>query len=261
MNDLTNELKINCSQCCGLCCVALFFSKTDGFPHDKVAGKPCINLMKDFRCSIHSQLFNNKMKGCIAYDCFGAGQKVTQIVYHNESWHNHQEMFDVYFIVYQLHQMIWYLNEAYHLTNDQAVQASILLLIKEADDLSRSQPQIIVAFEIDEFRKRVNVILKTITSKLANNNVKIAPVNFGKKFNGANLDGYDFSMNLLIGSNLEGCSLINTNFLGADLRDVNLKNTDMSTCLFLTQGQINGALGNTATLLPKTLTTPTSWIE
>lgn len=259
MNDLTQELKINCNKCCGLCCVALFFSKTDGFPHDKVAGKPCMNLLDDFRCSIHNQLAQKKMKGCMAYDCFGAGQKVTQIIYHNESWHDHKEMFDVYFIVYQLHQMLWYLNEAYHLSVNKAVQASITSLIHQCDVITHSTPNAVKHFDLDQFRKQVNVILKDITLELAKPNIKIAPINFGKQFRGANLDAYDFSMNLLIGSNLEGCSLINTNFLGADLRDVNLKNTDLRRCLFLTQGQINSAIGNSSTLLPRTLTTPTSW--
>ena len=40
---LFNHLKIDCSKCFGLCCVALFFSKCDGFPTDKGAGKPCLN--------------------------------------------------------------------------------------------------------------------------------------------------------------------------------------------------------------------------
>ncbi len=39
-----------------MCCVSLYCVKTDGFPADKVAGKPCKNLMSDFRCAIHSQL-------------------------------------------------------------------------------------------------------------------------------------------------------------------------------------------------------------
>jgi len=47
------ELKINCKKCFGLCCVALYFSASEGFPTDKDVGKPFINLQSDFTCSVH----------------------------------------------------------------------------------------------------------------------------------------------------------------------------------------------------------------
>lgn len=80
------QLKTNCSKCSGLCCVALFFSKMDGFPKDKKAGQPCNNLLDDFRCKIHTQLEDRNLKGCIGYDCFGAGQHVTQCIYQGKTY-------------------------------------------------------------------------------------------------------------------------------------------------------------------------------
>ncbi|GAA0824814.1 hypothetical protein GCM10008914_29680 [Clostridium tertium] len=38
------ELQPDCEKCFVLCCVALYFSAMDGFPVNKDAGKPCINL-------------------------------------------------------------------------------------------------------------------------------------------------------------------------------------------------------------------------
>lgn len=58
-------MKSDCSKCSGLCCTALYFSKMNGFPKDKVSGQPCTNLLKDYRCKIHSQLEKQKTKGCI----------------------------------------------------------------------------------------------------------------------------------------------------------------------------------------------------
>jgi uncharacterized protein YjbI with pentapeptide repeats len=66
-------------------------------------------------------------------------------------------------------------------------------------------------------------------------------------------------MALMIAANLEGCSLRGTNFLGADMRDANIKNTDLSSCVFLTQMQINSAKGNRNTKLPGNLSYPDSW--
>lgn len=40
---LYEKLKNDCGKCFGFCCVALYFSDTEGFPNDKEAGKPCIN--------------------------------------------------------------------------------------------------------------------------------------------------------------------------------------------------------------------------
>ena len=49
----SKELKCHCENCFGLCCTALFFSACDGFPQNKDAGKPCINLKQYFTCSIY----------------------------------------------------------------------------------------------------------------------------------------------------------------------------------------------------------------
>ncbi|MGL6219101.1 MAG: pentapeptide repeat-containing protein, partial [Lacrimispora sphenoides] len=58
---------------------------------------------------------------------------------------------------------------------------------------------------------------------------------------------------------LSGCSLWKTNFLGADLRDANIKNADLSNSIFLTQMQINSAIGNSNTKIPINLTRPATW--
>ncbi len=80
------ELRVDCKKCFGLCCIALYFSASEGFPTNKDAGKPCINLQSDFTCSVHQNLRKKGLKGCTAYDCFGAGQKVSQITYEGHSW-------------------------------------------------------------------------------------------------------------------------------------------------------------------------------
>ena len=99
--DLERKLKIDCEKCSGLCCVALYCTKTDGFPANKEAGIPCKNLMRDFRCNIHSELADKNMRGCLAYDCFGAGQKVTQCCYPNVTWETHHEKANEIFEVFK----------------------------------------------------------------------------------------------------------------------------------------------------------------
>lgn len=60
--ELFEDLKINCQKCFGFCCVALYFSASDGFPNNKGAGKPCLNLQSDFSCSIHKDLRKKDLK-------------------------------------------------------------------------------------------------------------------------------------------------------------------------------------------------------
>ena len=62
-------LRSDCPQCYGLCCVALHFSASEGFPMDKPPGKPCHHLMQDFRCGVHESLITRGYKGCIGFDC------------------------------------------------------------------------------------------------------------------------------------------------------------------------------------------------
>ena len=63
MEKLYDALTIDCQKCCGLCCIALYCTKTDGLPYDKVAGTPCKNLLPDFRCHSHHELIERKLKG------------------------------------------------------------------------------------------------------------------------------------------------------------------------------------------------------
>ena len=83
--DLISNSKIDCEKCFGFCCSALYFAKAEGFPEDKVAGKPCMNLKEDFKCKIHESLSKKGLKGCTTYECFGAGQKIAQDTYKGES--------------------------------------------------------------------------------------------------------------------------------------------------------------------------------
>lgn len=262
---LEKKLKIDCNKCSGLCCVALFCTKTDGFPANKEAGIPCKHLVSDFRCYIHSKLVDKNMRGCLAYDCFGAGQKVTQDCYPNVTWKTHpekaNEIFEVFLIVFQLHQMEWYLLESLSLITDKQLQANIEALISENEQITNQPSDKILKFNNEKYRLKVNHVLKQVSDMITTDSAEEAHSKdcSGRNFKKANLNAKNFSMALLIAANLEGCSLQGTNFLGTDMRDANIKNTDLSSCVFLTQMQINSAKGNHNTKLPKNLSHPVSW--
>lgn len=264
--EILDELKIDCEHCCGICCTALYFTKTDGFPKDKLPGDPCPNLQEDFRCRIHNDLHDKNLKGCLAYDCFGAGQKVTRNIYHGKDWRVYpklkDEMFSVYLRVMQLHQMLGYLIEASNLLPVTQLHEEIKDLIQENQSLTYKNASEIMAFDMVLYKTKVDQLLKKVSSIIRSQfNLKRSSRQdyVGKSFVNNEIQGLDCSMRLLIAANFEGCNLTGVNFLGADARDVNVKHADMSESIFLTQIQANSMIGNIRTILPEHIQRPVHW--
>lgn len=261
------QLKVDCSQCSGLCCTALFFSKIDGFPENKIAGKPCTKLQNNYRCKIHHELEKRNMKGCIGYDCFGAGQHVTQCIYKGETtWQTSKEqskeIFDVFVIIFQLYQIRYFLEESRIVIPAKELWSDIENLIDENEILCNSTKQSILDIDIDSYRNKVNILLKqvcaSIITSFKHNNKKLTEFS-GRSFKKRDMSGLDLSMKLLIATNFDSCIFDGTIFLGADTRDTNFSNADLRESVFLTQGQINSAKGNRSTKLPKHLDYPVTW--
>ncbi|MCE4554528.1 hypothetical protein [Pelomonas cellulosilytica] len=77
--SLPAHLKADCSACAALCCVVPPFDAVQGFGFDKPAETPCGHLCADFRCGIHGVLIERGFPGCVAFDCLGAGQRLTAL--------------------------------------------------------------------------------------------------------------------------------------------------------------------------------------
>lgn len=270
------ELKIDCEKCFGLCCTALYFSASEGFPSNKNAGKPCKNLQQDFTCSIHKNLRNKGFKGCTAYDCFGAGQKVAQITFGGHDWREKPEsankMFDAFLIMRQLHEMMWYLSQAVSLQVDNSIREKIALLLDETEALTLLDLDSLFKIDIDAHRTKVNVFLKStsemIRSKACskkngsrkNGNSKMKCY-LGKDLRKSNLVGADLRGALLIAANLRDVDLTGADLIGADLRDTDVSGANLKNSIFLTQNQINHAKGDSNTKLPENLTPPSYWLS
>lgn len=262
-----NQLKGDCEKCSGLCCTALFFSKGDGFPENKGAGKPCSKLDKNYRCKIHHELKERHLKGCIGYDCFGAGQHVTQNLYQRETWQTlkeqSQEIFDVFIMIAQLFQIRYFLEESILIVQSKALLNDIQGLIDENEALCNATPQAILDIDINRYRSKVNITLKQVCDYVLKpfkgSHNKLITGFIGKNFSSRDMSGLDLSMKLLIAANFDGCIFNGAVFLGADTRDANFSNADLREAVFLTQGQINSAKGNRNAKLPPYLAYPVTW--
>lgn len=273
--DLFN-LRADCENCFGLCCVALYFSTTEGFPEDKEAGQPCINLQTDFRCSVYPSLRERGLKGCIAFDCFGAGQKVSQISFSGNDWQNSPAstdmMFKVFLIMRHLHELLWYLTDALNSMPARSIHGAISAMLEKTESLTLLDPASLVGLDLPAHREEVNNLLVK-TSKLMRTEARRVLKVQGKSYKSlrqranliaANLRGMDLTgANLrgacLIAADLRGANLNGVDCIGADLRDTDLRGADLSGSIFLTQAQLNTARGDHNTKLPSSLTYPGHW--
>src|SRR5579872_3028557 len=151
------QLRADCERCFGLCCVAAAFARSADFAIDKPAGQPCPNLRADFRCGIHAELRERGFRGCAVFDCFGAGQHVSQVVFGGASWRAEprraQQMFDVFVVVRQLHELLWYLSEARRLPAAQPYATDLSNALEETTRLTHSSPDALLALDLPEYRQ------------------------------------------------------------------------------------------------------------
>ncbi|HEX5419817.1 MAG TPA: hypothetical protein VFY39_07440 [Gammaproteobacteria bacterium] len=109
-NELPATLKADCSRCAGLCCIVPAFYAVQGFGFDKPAHTPCLHLTGAGRCTIHAELSSRGFSGCRAFDCYGAGQRVTQEIFPGISWRASDEaaadIFSAYTCLFALHRLM-----------------------------------------------------------------------------------------------------------------------------------------------------------
>ena len=103
------SLAADCSRCVGLCCVAPAFAASTDFAFSKPAGVACRHLAPDASCTIHDRLIPSGFPGCVAYDCFGAGQRVVALY---GGGPRSAPMLSAYETVRQLHELLWYVADA-----------------------------------------------------------------------------------------------------------------------------------------------------
>ena len=115
----------DCARCIGLCCVALAFDRSALFAYDKPAGEVCTNLDASHRCRIHERLEETGFRGCVQFDCLGAGQRATALF--DEPRHD-GAMFEAFSRMRQIHELLQLLDRAggLALSRSQRQQCEIL---------------------------------------------------------------------------------------------------------------------------------------
>ncbi|MFE9675476.1 pentapeptide repeat-containing protein [Streptomyces sp. NPDC006259] len=272
MRDQTvdrKDLRGDCENCFGLCCVALPFARSADFALDKDAGKPCPNLGEDHRCGIHARLRHKGFNGCTVYDCFGAGQQVSQVTFGGRDWRTAprdetRSMMEVFPVVRHLHELLWYLTEAHALPAARPIHPELGRALERTEELTRGTPEELAALDVPAHREEVNALLLR-TSELARAGLpgrrkehRGADL-MGARLKGADLRGANLRGALLIAADLRGADLRGADLIGADLRDADLTDADLTGALFLTQPQLTAARGSAGTRLPGSVGRPAHW--
>ncbi|MET9657806.1 pentapeptide repeat-containing protein [Streptomyces sp. NPDC006510] len=262
-------LRADCANCFGLCCVALTLTRSADFAIDKDAGKPCRNLQEDFRCGIHTELRTQGFPGCTVYDCFGAGQKVSGETFDGQDWRSApriaQQMFQVFPVMRQLHELLWYLTEALSLEPARPLHQEIRRTLDETERLTGLPADAFGELDVAGHRDvvaelllRTSELVRATAPRRKKRDHRGADL-IGARLKGADLRGADLRGAYLIAADLTGADLRLADLIGADFRDAELSGADLTGSLFLTQAQLNAARGNAATKLPPSLSRPAHW--
>ena len=262
------SLRADCERCFALCCVVPAFSASADFAITKEAGQPCTNLTPEFRCGIHTCLREQGFRGCTVYDCFGAGQKVSQVTFDGADWREAprtaKQMFEVFPIMRDLHELLWYLSEALTLQTTGPLHADLRLALAKTERLTYLSPDQLAQLDLESHRQVVNALLLQ-TSELVRAEVRSEKKQLrgadliGANLAGADLRGASLRGSYLIGADLRHADLRMADLTGADLRGANIKGADLTGSIFLVQSQIDSAKGDIETRLPTSLTHPRHW--
>ncbi|MEW1952423.1 pentapeptide repeat-containing protein [Terrabacter sp. NPDC080008] len=255
------RLEADCARCFGLCCVALPFARSADFPEDKPAGQPCRNLLADHRCGIHDRLAQDGWRGCVTFDCFGAGQQVSQVTFAGISWREAPEtaesMYAVLPVMRQLHEMLAHLEEALALGAGEPLgeplRAQLQAAQADVDAATAGSAEQVLAVDLGALRSAVGGLLRDVSARERDrrrraDGIPVPPrrVRPGADLVGADLRGRDLRTadlrgSLLIAADLRNADLRWADLLGADLRDADLRGARLEGALFLTRPQLAAA--------------------
>ncbi len=261
------SLQADCARCFALCCVAPAFAASADFAIDKPAGAPCPHLQGDLRCGIHGRLRTAGFTGCDVYDCFGAGQHLSQVTFGGRDWRaapaTAAPMFAALPVMRQLHELLWCLAEARSLPTSAALREDIAGEVDTVEALTALPVGELGELDVPTHRHRVGELLRH-TSERARAGLQPAVDHTRADLAGADLRGDDLqgaSLRgaLLLGADLRGADLRTADLLGADLRGADLRGADLHDALFLAPGQLRAARGDLVTGLSPSRRRPAHW--
>ena len=175
-----------------------------------------------------------------------------------------QEMFVVFAIMRDLHELLWYLNAALALPAAHTLFDELRQALTTLENLTHGHAQALKALDVSAQRQSVNLLLlrasELVRAEVQQKKKEYRGMDLVRaNFKGADLRGANLRGACLIGANLRDADLQLADLLGADLRDADLRGAKLRQGLFLLQSQLDSARGNHTTTLPSSLMYPIHW--
>lgn len=267
---LVAQLRADCGSCAALCCVALGFTRSADFAFDKPSAEPCVNLDGDLRCRIHAELRPQGFPGCTVFDCFGAGQQVTQVTMagppgEGRDWRAGRSvaapMFAAFATMRHVQELRYLLADARRRGLSPELDAALAELADRLAVLANADLETVCAVDPLALRAEAGPLLGLASAALRGpagrrlGGKDLA----GQRMRGAALASADLRGALLIGADLRGADLLGADLLGADLRAADVSGADLNDALFLTQPQLDAATGDATTRISPHLGRPNHW--
>jgi uncharacterized protein YjbI with pentapeptide repeats len=173
--------------------------------------------------------------------------------------------------VRDLHELLWYLAEAFDLPVDAALHAEVAAAFTSTRNLTDLAPDSLLRRDIEPLRAGIGELLGRVSEQVRGQLTppwtpsgatrKEGPRSdlMGARFAGRDLRGANLRGSLLIAADLRGTDLTGTDLLGADLRDAMFDGASIDGALFVTQRQLNSARGSSSTVLPAWAERPSHW--
>lgn len=163
------ELRADCARCAALCCVTLAFDRSEWFAFDKASQVPCLHLLANHHCAIHATRPERGFSGCVQYDCYGAGQRVTE-AFGGRSWREDAElgaaMFGAFEVLKHVHELLLLLREATRLQLSPADAARRTELERSLTPGSGWTPEHAANFDLAPASAAVHEFLRSLASSI-----------------------------------------------------------------------------------------------
>lgn len=231
-----------------------------------------MNLQPDFTCVIHAELRPRGWRGCTTFECFGAGQQVTQHTFGGVTWRDNPAvataMFGAFESMRLIHEVRYYLRVLVEHPLPRRMLEQVRALDATAESLAAASTDTMAREPVESLRTQAGLLLDRASQHLRGQapepGTTPSPVHAhadlaGADLRGATLDHGNLRGAVLIGADLRHATLHLTDLLGADLRDTRLHGADVSDALFVTQSQLNAAEGDAFTTIPPHLRRPHHW--
>jgi hypothetical protein len=162
----SSDLQGDCARCQGLCCVSLAFDRSEWFAFDKPAGEPCRHLLPSNRCRQHARLEATGHRGCASYDCYGAGQRVTQELFPGASWRHAPEqrraLFGAFLRLRDVHELRLLLRQAARLSLPDAAYAEGRQLLEQLEPARGFTAAGLAALDLEALHGDVHAYLRRL---------------------------------------------------------------------------------------------------